>query len=444
MSDDVALDIQDTGSGSKPGMLQWWMAANFAAGAGFSAFMALLIPPYVTEVTSDASAAGAVMAVISLAAVLGPVLGTFADRHAAHRLVVTGGVFGMAVGFAMFGVASESASFFAIDAVVLGVSVAAISAVGPVFIVGVGLPKETEARRMTGYSLAMPAGQVVAGALIGWAATTGWSYSDRFWLAAAFCAALGVVTWFATAQPERTLHEVMYASGAGDEGEATQDDTEATAKVPLKQVLWSTFGLFILVGTLSSVANNGINSQISNIMPSVYGMSEAETSTLIAVAGLLNIVLFFPAGRLMAKRGGLAVYSLGVVMRLVGALGMALIGLLADNAVLLAVAFMQILYQANPFARLAQPGVAVRFATFPPGMANGWIIAGSALGGFGGAAIGGVLADRYGFNALNWMGAAAAALSVGVLVVGLLPEARAGEQADGDDAEDLVTEPTGM
>ena len=39
--------------------------------------MALLIPPYVTEVTSDAAAAGAVMAVISLAAVLGPVLGTF-------------------------------------------------------------------------------------------------------------------------------------------------------------------------------------------------------------------------------------------------------------------------------------------------------------------------------------------------------------------------------
>ena len=74
---------------------EWWMSSNFAMGAGFSAFMALLIPPYVTEVTSDAAAAGAVMAVISLAAVLGPVLGTFADRHAAHRLVMSLGVLGM-------------------------------------------------------------------------------------------------------------------------------------------------------------------------------------------------------------------------------------------------------------------------------------------------------------------------------------------------------------
>jgi Na+/melibiose symporter-like transporter len=328
----------------------------------------------------------------------------------------------MGVGFAAFAIASESSSFFAIDAIVLGVSVAAISAVGPVFIVGVGLPKELEAKRMTGYSLAMPAGQVVAGALVGWAATAGWSYSDRFWLAAVFCGVLGVVTWFTAAEPERRLHEAMYGADADAEEDAESD---AKAKVPLKAVLWSSFGLFILVGTLSSVANNGINSQISNIMPNVYGLSEAETSTLISVAGLLNIILFFPAGRLLASRGGVAVYSLGIVMRLVGALGMAVVGLVADNAVLLAIAFMQILYQANPFARLAQPGVAVRFATFPPGMANGWIIAGSALGGFLGSALGGVLADRYGFNAVNWMGAGAAALSVLVLVMGMLPAAKA-------------------
>jgi MFS family permease len=414
-------------------MLQWWMTANFAVGAGYSAFVALLIPPYITEVTSDAAAAGVVMAIISLAAVLGPVLGTFADRHAAHRLVMTLGVLGMAVGFAAFAVASESASFFAIDAIVLGVSLAAVAAVGPVFIVGVGLPKDVEAKRMTGYSLAMPAGQVVAGALVGWTASANWSYSARFWLAAGFCAVLAVVTWFAAAEPERKLHAVMYANGAeAPDDVADADANDVDVKVPLRAILWSTFGLFLLVGTLSSVANNGINSQISNIMPNVYGMSEAETSTLISVAGLLNIALFFPAGKMMAKRGGMAVYSLGTVMRLVGALGMALVGLLADNAVLLAVAFMQILYQANPFARLSQPGVGVRTATFPPGMANGWIIAGSALGGFAGSALGGVLADRYGFNAVNWMGAGAAALSVVVLVFGLLPAVQADREVDDD------------
>ena len=57
-----------------------WMIANLAQGAGFSAFIALLIPPYITQTTGNAADAGVVMAIISLAAVAGPVLGGFADR----------------------------------------------------------------------------------------------------------------------------------------------------------------------------------------------------------------------------------------------------------------------------------------------------------------------------------------------------------------------------
>ena len=400
----------------RPSALQPWMAANVAMGAGFSAFIALLIPPYVTEVTSDATAAGVVMAVISLAAVLGPVLGTFADRHAAHRLVMSLGVLGLAVGFAAFALASESAEFFAIDSIILGISVAAVSAVGPVFIVGLGLSRDVEARRMTGYSLAMPAGQVLGGFLVGAAATAGWSYPARFWLASGCCLLLAIVTWFTSKEPERQLHQAMYATADGSDASAQKVD-----KVPLRQILGSMFGLFLLISVLTSMANNGINSQISNIMPNVYGISEAETSTLISIAGALNMVLFIPAGRLMAKRGTMPTYSLGVIMRLVGALGMAVVGLISGAPALLAVAFMQLLYQANPFARLAQPGTAVRFATFPAGMANGWLIAGSALGSFAGALLGGVLADAYGFNAVNWMGAAAAAGSIALLVLGLWP-----------------------
>jgi len=329
---------------------------------------------------------------------------------------MSAGVLGLAVGFAAFALASDSSDFFALDAIILGVSVAAVSAVGPVFIVGLGLSRDVEARRMTGYSLAMPAGQVVGGFLIGAAATAGWSYSARFWMASVSCLLLAIVTWFTSKGPEEELHRTMYA--------ATDDDrtsTETVEKVPLRQILGSMFGLFLLISVLTSMANNGINSQISNIMPNVYGISEAETSTLISIAGALNMVLFIPAGRLMSKRGTMPTYSLGVIMRLVGALGMAVVGMISGTPVLLAVAFMQLLYQANPFARLAQPGTAVRFATFPAGMANGWLIAGSALGSFAGALLGGVLADAFGFNAVNWMGAAAAAGSIALLVLGLWP-----------------------
>ncbi len=41
------------------------MISNLAIGAGFSAFVALLIPPYVTEATGNAAEAGIVMAIIA-------------------------------------------------------------------------------------------------------------------------------------------------------------------------------------------------------------------------------------------------------------------------------------------------------------------------------------------------------------------------------------------
>ena len=66
---------------------QWWMISNLGVGAGFSAFVALLVPPYITEISGSASEAGVIMAVMSLAAVMGPVLGGFADKHRAHRLI---------------------------------------------------------------------------------------------------------------------------------------------------------------------------------------------------------------------------------------------------------------------------------------------------------------------------------------------------------------------
>ena len=101
---------------------EWWMIANIAMGAGFSAFVALLIPPYITQTTGNAADAGVVMAIISLAAVAGPILGGFADRYRAHRLIMSLGVLGMAIAFLAFGISALSSAFFAIDAIVMGLS----------------------------------------------------------------------------------------------------------------------------------------------------------------------------------------------------------------------------------------------------------------------------------------------------------------------------------
>ena len=120
---------------------EWWMVSFFAMGAGFSAFVSLLIPPFVTEASGNPADAGIVMAIISLAAVLGPVLGGVADKYRAHRLVLLGGLLGMALAFVAYALSAGDSLVTALDAILMGTSIAAISAVAPVFIVGAGKPQ---------------------------------------------------------------------------------------------------------------------------------------------------------------------------------------------------------------------------------------------------------------------------------------------------------------
>jgi predicted MFS family arabinose efflux permease len=115
---------------------------------------------------------------------------------------------------------------------------------------------------------------------------------------------------------------------------------------------------------------------------------------------------------------------------------MAAVGAISDNNVLLGAAFMQLMYNAAPFARLAQSSLAVRYASFPAGAASGWVIAASAMGSFLGSLIGGFLADQFGFNSVNWMAAVSAGLSVVVLWLWLRPgERRIRDGVDNADSD---------
>lgn len=393
----------------------------FALGISYSAFVSLLIPPFVTETGGDASTAGIVMAIIALGALGGPPIGAFADRYSAHRIVMVGGIAGMALSFVAYALSADNSALLALDAILMGVSVAAVSATAPVFIVGAKLDQETEAKQMTTLQLMMPAGQLVGGLIL--AGITGWSFANRFWLGAGIVALAFVAVWFTTGNVSQRLKLAM-----ANEADTTPDG--GRRKIGLKQVLLSTFGIYFAVLVFTSVANNGVNAQIANIMPNVYGIDAKTTAALISLAGLLNIVLYFPAGRWMARKGPFPPFMAGIVGRMIAGLGMGAVGLMTDNKALLGAAFMQLMYQSAPFVRLSQPGLAVRFATFPAGQASGWVIAGSAIGSFVGSLLGGYLADAFGYNAVNWMAAAAGGGAVLILFMWLRPAEKRIRQID--------------
>lgn len=411
-------------SASREPAFQTWMTANVAVGAGWAAFVALLVPPYITQATGSASEAGVVMALMSLAAVAGPVLGGIADRYMGHRQVLVGGLAAMALALFAFGVTSGDSEFKIIDALLMGLGVAAVSAVAPVFIVSAGLSDALQARRLTAFSVAFPAGQVGGGLLLAAAAQADWTFSQRFYLGGALLAVATVVVFFTSAAPTAAL--VFDA----EEQEAESEEVESTRSTGFRGVLFSLFGLYLLVLVLSSIASNGLNNQIANILPNVYGISEQTTSSLISLAGVLNIALFFSAGKVMAKYGPLTPFIAGTVMRFGGAACLGLLGWVSDAPVLLVAAAMQLLYQGAPFSRLPQNVLAVRFAPIPSGQANGWVIAGSAFGSFIGSLLGGWLADEFGYNSISWMAAIAAGAGVGVLVLMIWPmnRSRYGDQ----------------
>lgn len=254
------------------------------------------------------------------------------------------------------------------------------------------------------------------------AVTANLDFSARFTIAAVFMLVCGILTWFTTGEPAKRI--VLQEDKPDDQVE------DQKKSYGLKSVLLSTFGMTLFILTLSSVGNNGINAQIANILPNVYGMDQQTTSALISLAGLLNIFLFIVAGRWLARSGGMTVLTGGTVVRLVGALGMALVGMMINKPILLAAVFMLILYQSNPFSRISQGVVGMRFATVPAGATSGWVIASSAAGSFIGALLGGYLASTVGFNGINWMSAIAIGIALLLIFVSLWPAERKKRQAE--------------
>lgn len=394
---------------------EWWMIAYFGLGAGFSAFVRLLIPPYVTEATGSAAAAGVVMATMSLSAVIAPALGGFADRYRAHRLVLNLGMFGIALAFAAYALSAGDSLVTALDAILLGVSVAAINAIAPVFIVSAGLSQKLQAKRLTTLNVLAPLGQTIGGAILGWAATAGMTYDQRFWIAAIFMLGSGLIVLFTTAKPAARIQ----VTSTPDE-----NSTEAQKSPGLKQVLFSTFGLYLLILIFSSVAFNGFNAQVANIFPKVFGFSEALTSSVISLAGILGIVGFFAAGAWMARSGSTPVYTGGTVIRVVGIAALALLGAIGSMPALIVIVAAQILYFSRPFGRLPQPAIGVRFAVISAGQATGWIGGAGAIGSFVGSLLGGWLADAVGFNSILWMGAISGGIALLLVVFALWPAER--------------------
>jgi predicted MFS family arabinose efflux permease len=276
---------------------------------------------------------------------------------------------------------------------------------------------------MTTFNLLYPVGQFAGGALMALADALG--YPERFWLAAGFCLLGFALTLVTVRSPVERLHAAMYRAQSASPAASVGSDGARPHAPGLRQVLGSMFGVFLLIVALSSVTGVGITSQIANIMPTVFGYSSSATAALVSIAGVVSLVAILAAGRWMQHAGPMAVFYLGTACRLVGAAGMAVLGMTGSLPLLAGVFAIVLMSLGRAISKLGQPALAFRIASVRAGAALGFLFGAAALGGFVGSLIGGFAAAAFGFNAVNWIGAGAGAAALTILIGSLTPAYRA-------------------
>lgn len=381
------------------------MLSSIAAGAVMMSFVSLLIPPFITRVTGSPLRAGLVLAVIGLAALSGPWIGRFADKHRAHKQIYILSLVGFVVAFVILALDSAASYYGPLAGLIIGLSSAAQATIGASFIVGAGYSKQDTAKKLTIYSLLFPAGQVLGAAVIGIGLLLGATEIELFWLAAIFLGIFTLITWPTLNDVSKHLHNNLPAK--------TQ---QVSSRKNRPKIVFSVFGLFLLAATLGAIANNGLISQVANILPNVYGFSAAQTSGVVGLAGLLSVGAIIFAGKLMAHSGSFKTYKYGAIIKWVGMSGMAIVGMIGGAHLFLATIMVLIPYQGLQITKLASPDVATKLAPVATAEANGYYFATSALGTFLGSLGAGALAQFVSYNSINQMSALLSGLAVLILV----------------------------
>lgn len=393
------------------------MLSNIVSGAVMSAFLLLLIPPFVTQVTGSATRSGVVLAVVALSALTGPWFGRLAERYAWHRIIFVASLVGMSLAFLLLAVDTATDVYSPLASILLGASIAAKNTVGSAFLVGTGSERQAEARQLTVYNLLAVSGQVVGGALVAALHLAGADFRAQFLMAAAFTALGAVLTWFTTARVEQRLARAVEAAHpASAPGTPTPPDA---ARRSLASLLVSPFGALMASMLLGILGLTVVSSQLANFMPTVFGLDPAVTSGLVALSGVVGIPVVLVSGHWLARSGASPPWSWATVLRGAGLVVLAAAGLAAGGigaAVIASIGYL-VMMASGSLMRSPLPTAAAHLAPIGPAQANGYVGAAGALGGLVGSLLAGIVADIFGFETMLWCAAAAAVLAILALPV---------------------------
>ncbi|MBK1630477.1 hypothetical protein CKO31_06900 [Thiohalocapsa halophila] len=401
-----------------------------------------ILLPLIVGGAAGPAEAGLVVAALYIGQLAAPMFGALADGSGRHRLIYAAGYLLLAVGLGLFPLAQTVLEWFVL-ALMQGLGVAATNTVASMFIVEFR-PKAEWDRRIgwmqTCYGIGQAAGLGLA-ALLQQAPTLGMLASAALMLPGLLFGLLGTPRGRRAAQQQGPAKPAAQSPAQHQaEGAASRHHAPPRQILPHGHIgpasgallgrfladLRSPYALFMLCWLLVMLGTWLIYNLYPLLMQQVYGVGAGASSVYYAIGAGIGVFAYAPSGVLGQRIGDGAVVLIGSLMSLasVGTMAALAIWQPAGVAVLGPLAFVLLPVAWSPLI-VAGTAWAAQLSTMNEGEAVGILNSTTALASVAAAFGAGVLASRFGFDAVLYL--AAAAMVLGSLLV--LPLLRAGPKA---------------
>ena len=375
------------------GPYESWFVAQVTLGLVYVGGAMFLLPGFVLSLPdSDPGDVGIVMAVLPLIALGAPIVGGLLDRFGSYRLFQNLGLGLFALGFGVLALADELIAT-TLGALILGVGAALVMTTNLSMLAGSGLSENDLTARMSLLQMSIPVGQVLGLAVVAGLLAIELEFGDIF-LVMSVLSLLGLGVTAATNGPaaQRALDQRAGMRAGAEEGEEPDHG--------LGWVLWSTFGLVLLVVFVSMVSHATIESQYPNYMNDVFGIDGDLAAVALAVAVLVSIPLYPMIGQ-WARRVALRVpLLLGVAGRGVAGLALWLVADVSGLPVLVPLLLYGAIMIMLPLTDTTGALLAATTSPIGPGGGQGGYGFALAAAAVGGAFLAGWAASEFGYRSL--------------------------------------------
>jgi MFS family permease len=292
--------------------------------AGGAAF---LVAPMILSQGGTPADAGMIVGLLPFVALLSPVFGNIADRFRLHREMVLAGLVALVLASITMSFAEQELTYV-VGALLFGTGGGLIVVANLGMLAGSGLDEDVMAKRMGLLQMSLPFGQFTALGISAALLALGVEVQTLFLLHAGVAAVGFVVMWPLTRAPAERVAEQI---DAADE-RAAAAPSGSTRRLGFAAIVFSGFGLFLLINFLSQFGEQIVESQYPNYLGDVFEIEPDIAAVAMAVAVLISAPLYPVSGRWAAKRGPKAPFMVSMAVRTLTVAGLAFISIEVGDA----------------------------------------------------------------------------------------------------------------